>query len=123
MTAIDLTCQCGAAGPVPAEALLASANVEDLDPHFAGVVSWICSCCRQVVTAQLAWREFLTLITVGVPLIEEDSDSEAVPDFPPHPEHPISGRSFIPDDLLELHELLATDGWFSALTATPSVTP
>jgi hypothetical protein len=119
MTAIQLKCfQCDTDDTVRADAMLASVDVGELDPRLAGVVTWICSHCQRVTTAELAWQPFITLVTCGVPLLEESEDNELPDDdLPLHPEGPISRRAFTPDDLLELHELLATDTWFSALSA------
>lgn len=118
MTTIQLRCvQCGTDDEVGAEAMLASVDVGELDVHLAGVVTWICSHCQQVTTAQLAWQPFITLVACGVPLLEECEDEARPDDRLPHPEAPIGRRAFTPDDLLELHELLATETWFSALSA------
>jgi hypothetical protein len=113
MTTINIDCsQCRENLSLPAEAMLATAAAGD-DTDIAGVVCWICDGCEDVVSAQLRWPEFLRLIRAGVPLMEEDLEVE----LPPHPEHPREGLAITPDDLLELHELLATDTWFSALAA------
>jgi hypothetical protein len=118
MTAIQLRClQCGTEDEVRSDAMLASVDAGELDVHLAGVVTWICLHCQQITTAELAWQPFITLVAWGVPLLEETTDDELPDDRPPHPERPISRRAFTPDDLLELHELLATDTWFSALSA------
>jgi hypothetical protein len=79
-----------------------------------------------VVSVPVAWQAFLTLITAGVAMLEQDGDLDQVTDLPPHPEQPPAGQSFTPDDLLELHELLAEDTWYSALVSisqTGSMTP
>jgi hypothetical protein len=118
MTSVKLICfQCGTADVVPADAMLASVGSGELDAHLGGIVSWICGICHTITTAELAWQPFIALVTAGVLLLEEDEDPELPDDLSPHPEHPISGRTFTHDDLLELHELLATDNWFSELTA------
>jgi hypothetical protein len=118
MTTIQLRCvQCGTDDLVPADAMMASADVGELDAHLAGVATWICSHCQQVTTADLAWQPFITLVACGVPLLEECEDEEPADDRLPHPEGPTGQLAFTPDDLLELHELLASDNWFSALKA------
>jgi hypothetical protein len=112
MTMINIDCAtCGATNVLPAGAVLATAGVADLDSQFGGQVGWICSGCLQMVWASVSWQAFLDLLLAGVPLIEEDAET----DLPPHPEHPMSCRALSRDDLLDLHELLATDDWFSAL--------
>jgi hypothetical protein len=123
MTIIQTRCpQCGTENSVPAGALLATVSAQDLDPEYAGTVAWICAGCDQVVHAPVAWHAFLALFTAGVAMLEEDGDLAQDTDLPPHPEQPPAGHAFTPDDLLELHELLAGDTWFSALAAT-SQTP
>lgn len=118
MTTIQLRCvQCGTQDVVRADAMMASVDVGELDAHLAGVATWICSHCQQVTTAELAWQPFITLVACGVPLLEEREDDEAADDRLPHPEGPTGAPAFTPDDLLELHELLATDTWFSTLSA------
>jgi hypothetical protein len=115
MTTINVDCrECGVNNTVPAGALLAAAGTDDLPVDFAGMVYWICEGCDEVVSAPVAWSVFLQLIGAGVRLIEEGLESTR----PPHPEHPCDSQAFTPDDLLELHELLATDNWFGTLAAT-----
>jgi hypothetical protein len=133
MTVVSLTCGlCGTTDTVPVGAVLASVNVEGIDDHHAGCVGWMCSCCAQMVTSMVAWHPFLILLTAGVPLLDDvpnedwapaESNAEfdgshgspPAPHLPPHPEQPCGGERFTPDDLLTLHELLATDDWFAQL--------
>ena len=118
MTIIRTECpRCGTENSVPAGALLAATGTEDLDPDYAGTVAWICAGCEHVVSAPVAWQAFNTLISAGVAMLEPDGDVDEVTDLPPHPEQPPAGREFTPDDLLELHELLAGDTWFSTLVS------
>ena len=122
MTTIQIRCpQCGTENSVPAGALLATVNAEDRDPDYAGTVAWICAGCDHVVSAPVALQAFLTLVSAGVAILEADGDFDQVTDLPPHPEQPPAGQAFTTDDLLELHELLAGDTWFSALTATSQI--
>jgi hypothetical protein len=117
MTTIRLRCfQCCTEDVVRADAMLASVEAGELEAHFAGVVTWICTHCEQVTTAELTWQPFITLVASGVPLLEEGEDDEPPDALPPHPERPINLRPFTPDDVLELHELLATDTWFDVLS-------
>ena len=123
MTTIQIRCpQCGTENSVPAGALLATVSSEDLDPGYAGTVAWICAGCDHAVSAPVAWHAFLTLVTAGVAMLEQDGDLAQLTGLPPHPEQPPEGQAFTRDDLLVLHELLAGDTWFSALAAT-SQTP
>lgn len=120
MTIVHIECpQCGTDNSVPAGALLATVSAEDLDPDHAGTVAWICAGCDHVVSVPVALQHLITLVAGGVEMLEQD-DSAEVADLPPHPEQPPAGHAFTPDDLLELHELLAGDSWFSALAATSS---
>ena len=119
MTNFQIRCpQCGTENSVPAGALLAAVSADEPDPDYAGTVAWICAGCDHAVSATVAWHAFLTLVTAGVAMLEQDGDVAEVTDLPPHPEQPPAGQAFTPDDLLELHELLARDTWFSALEAT-----
>ena len=119
MTTLQTQCpQCGTENAVPAGALLATVSADDLDPDDAGAVAWICAGCDRVVSAPVARHDLLTLLTAGVAMLEQDGDVAQGSDLPPHPEQPPTGRTFEPDDLLELHELLAGDTWFCALAAT-----
>ena len=119
MTTIQIRCpECGTENSVPAGALLATVNADDRDPDYARTVAWICAGCDHVVSASVALDAFLTLVTAGVAMLEQDSDVAPVTDLPPHPEQPPAGQAFTPDDLLELHELLAGDTWFSVAAGT-----
>ena len=127
-TFVSITCQaCGLNSDVPVDALLVSLAVGDHQPgtefpgtgvdaaeaaDAAGTVAWTCNRCADLVTAQLDWRALLTLVTAGVTLLD-DAGLEALP---PHPEHPEPGASLTRDDLLALHELLASDTWFDQVT-------
>lgn len=123
MSTVQLTCiLCGAADRIPVQAMLASVDVPDRDADLAGVVSWVCAGCQQVATVELSWQPFLILVTAGVPLFEDNADPEPAPHLPPHPEQLPCGRAFVPDDLLELHELLGTEAWFDALATDPGLT-
>ncbi len=57
-------------------------------------------------------------MTAGVTVLD-DAAPEALP---PHPEHPEPGASLTRDDLLALHELLASDTWFDQVLL-PSCEP
>ncbi len=117
-TFVSLTCRaCGLTSTVPVEALLvsvaagtsgdAAGNADD-----AGTVAWTCDSCADLTTARLDWPALLTLVTAGATVL-----GDATPeDLPPHPEHPAAGAAMTHDDLLALHELLATDSWFDQVT-------
>ena len=119
MTIIQIWCPgCGTENSVPGGALLSTVGAEDLDPDYAGAVTWICAGCEQLVYAPLTWHAVLTLLTTGVTMLEQDGDFNQDTDLPPHPEQPRAGQPFTPDDLLELHERLSEDTWFTALATT-----
>jgi len=132
-TFVSITCQCGLSSTVPVDALLVSIAVDDhqtgtgfpdievdaANPaDTAGTVAWTCYSCADLVTAKLDWRALLTLVTAGVTVLD-DPAPEALP---PHPEHPEPGASLTRDDLLALHELLASERWFDQVLL-PSVNP
>jgi len=117
MAIISVDCtECGANNLLPAGALLATATADSVDVHCGGELTWICGACQEVVWAPVGWRSFLLLMQAGVPLLEEDLENHR----PPHPEHPQENHAFTLDDLLDLHELLATDEWFSGLSLSCS---
>jgi hypothetical protein len=134
-TFVSITCQvCGLTSTVPIDALLVSLAVgghqsgtglpdSEVDAATAvdkaGTVAWTCDSCVDLVTTQLDWPALLTLVTAGATLLD-DAASEALP---PHPEHPSSGSPLTRDDLLALHELLASDTWFDQVTSTGCANP
>jgi hypothetical protein len=107
--------QCAMMNSVPTGAMLATAQVEALDDHLIGAVSYICAGCDKVVSVPVTIPDFLTLLRAGVELLEEVDGDDPDRDLSPHPEHPREGIPFTPDDVLALHELLADDTWCSAL--------
>jgi hypothetical protein len=107
--------KCAMMNSVPTGAMLATAQVEVLDDHLIGAVSYICAGCEKVVSVPVTIPDFLTLLRAGVELLEEVDGDDPGHDRSPHPEDPHAGTPFTPDDLLELHELLADDTWCSAL--------
>jgi len=131
-TFVSITCQeCGLTSTVPVDALLVSVAVDDhhtgtMSPDTevdaanaadtAGTVAWTCNSCADLVTAQLDWRALVTLVTAGVTFLD-DAAPEALP---PHPEHAEPGAPLTRDDLLALHELLASDRWFDQVIETAS---
>ena len=137
-TFVSITCQaCGLTSTLPVDALLVSVVVEDsstitglLDTDAdaataadsadtAGTVAWTCDSCADLSTARLEWPALLTLVTAGATLLD-DATPEALP---PHPEDPEAGEPLTRDDLLALHELLASDTWFDKVTTARYVKP
>jgi len=68
-----------------------------------------CPTCADEVAKPADERIAQLLTTGGVPI------AEAQPELPPHPEFPPGGPALDHDDLLDLHLLLAEDGWFEQL--------
>ena len=133
-TFASITCQaCGHTSTVPVDALLVSVALDDdhrtatalpdADASTAadtpGAVAWTCDACADLTTARLDWPALLTLVTAGASLLD-DATHEALT---PHPEHPTAGAPVIRDDLLALHELLASDTWFDQVTAVGCLKP
>jgi hypothetical protein len=128
---VSITCQaCGLTSTVPVDALLVSVAVDDhrtttgpLDADAdarvdnAGTVAWTCGGCADLTTGQLDWPALLTLVTAGVTVLD-DATHEA---RPPDPEQPSSAAPLTRDDLLTLHELLASDTWFDQVTTAGCV--
>jgi hypothetical protein len=136
---VTITCQtCGLASTVPVDALLVSVAVDDhrsatgapdADQHVsadgfdsAGTVAWTCDSCADLTTAQLDWAALLTLVTAGASVLD-DATEDAHANLPPHPEQPAAGAPLNHDDLLALHELLATETWFDQVTTARCVNP
>jgi hypothetical protein len=117
---------CDRTSLVPVDALLVSVALEDPGPGAgrpdsaqdssgtapAGTVAWACHTCADLVSAPLGWRALLALVTAGATLLDEADDDEADDELPPHPESPAAGAPLTYDDLLAMHELLASGAWF-----------
>jgi hypothetical protein len=126
---VHINCEeCALTSAVPVDALLVSVAVDEamlddasLEPAdapgsdtTAAIVAWTCDSCADLVTSWIDWRALLTLVTAGATLLDDASDSD---DLPPHPEHPAGGTPLSRDDLLSLHELLASDSWFDQVAS------
>jgi hypothetical protein len=72
-------------------------------------LSFLCWRCESVATCPLTAERCAQLEAAGVAL-EHTAQ--------PHPEQPPTGPTLTRDDLLDLHLLLASDGWFAALEQT-----
>ena len=130
---VSITCQaCGLTSTAPVDALLVSVAVDDhrtttglLEPvadagvDSAGTVAWTCVGCADLTTAQLDWPALLTLVAAGATVLDDATDDA----LPPHPEQAAAGAPFTRDDLLALHELLASDTWFDQVTTAGCVNP
>jgi hypothetical protein len=131
-TSANITCPaCGTTATVPVDALLVSVAGDDLDTGFppetaapgvegtAATVAWTCDTCSDLTSIEIDWPALLTLVTAGATLLDDARDDE----LPPHPEHPTAGAPLTRDDLLVLHELLASDTWFDQVTSTGCMNP
>lgn len=131
-TFVNIKCPaCGIATTIPVDALLVSVAGDDPDPGLlpemgapgsdgtAATVAWACDSCADLTSIEIDWPTLLTLVTAGATLLDEASDDE----LPPHPEHPTAGAPLTPDDLLALHELLASDTWFDQVVSTGCKNP
>jgi len=131
---ISITCQaCGLTSTVPVDALLVSVAVDDhrtptglpeadaeAGVDHAGTVAWTCDGCADLTTGRIDWPALLTLVTAGAAVLDDATDEPR----PPHPEQPTAGAPPLTrDDLLALHELLASDAWFDQVTAAGCVNP
>jgi len=81
-----------------------------------------CPDCEELVVKPADDRIAQLLTTGGVPVEDNDDLARLAADLrPPHPEFPGDGPPLDPDDLLDLHLKLATDGWFEeSLANTPT---
>ena len=128
---VSITCQaCGLSSSVPVDALLVSVADADtttrpLDADVdasvdtAGTVAWTCGGCADLTTGQLDWPALLTLVTAGATVLDDATDEAR----PSHPEQPSARAPLTRDDLLALHELLASDTWFDQVTSAGCVNP
>ena len=131
---VSITCQaCGLTSTVPVDALLVSVAVADhrtttrlleagaeASVDNAGTVAWTCGGCADLTTGQVDWPALLTLVTAGAAVLDDATDEAR----PPHPEQPSAdGPPLTRDDLLAMHELLASDTWFDQVTTAGCVNP
>jgi hypothetical protein len=132
VTFANITCPtCGTSATIPVDALLVSVAGGDLGTGLptetgapgvegtAATVAWTCDICADLTGIEIDWPVLLTLVTAGATLLDDASDDE----LPPHPEHPTAGAPLTRDDLLALHELLASDTWFDQVTSTGCMNP
>ena len=122
---------CAITATVPIDALLVSAAVADLGSGLpsetgapggegtAATVAWTCDTCANLTSIDIDWPALLTLVTAGATVLDDANDDEQ----PPHPENPTAGAPLTRDDLLALHELLASDTWFDQVASTGCVNP
>lgn len=115
MTTIRATCPtCGEVDLTPEQIVLTVVRAEAApvgpDSHYA----FTCPTCTEHVEKPADERiaHLLTTGGVNVSVVEEADRS-----LEEHPESPPEGPALTYDDLLDLHVLLADDGWFDQLVA------
>lgn len=104
MTTIKATCPtCGEVGLTPEEVELWIDSAE----RDASFYAFTCPACLQVVRKPADTRVIKLLSGGGVQARE----------LAAAPQPRFSAPAFTPDDLLDFHELLATDDWFDDVVA------
>lgn len=114
MTRIRATCpECGEVDLRPHDIELRI--VRDLidEVTTGSCYRFCCPTCTETVTKPADERIARLLTTGGVAVRVSDQPE-------PHPEDPPGGPAWTYDDLLRLHRLLDTDGWFDDLRALTS---
>ena len=108
MTNIRVTCQsCGVVAQIrPAQVLLLTDAAET-----RGTYLFLCPVCERLTVRFAEPAELRLLADAGV--LAGATDGETTDVRPGS--RPESGRPFTPDDVLDFHFLLATDGWFPRL--------
>ena len=116
---------CDRTSLVPVDALLVSVSLDDraADSPPAGTLGFACDICLDLVAVPLGWAALLALVTAGATLLDEADDDQPYDERPPHPENPAAGAPLTHDDLLALHELLASGTWFDQVATAGQVQP
>lgn len=118
MTRIRANCpSCGEVDLCADDVTLRIVRSPDGEVDDASTYRFDCPDCAELVTKPADGRIAQLLSSGGVPT-EETTLAEHIAPVdrrPPHPEDPPGGRGFTHDDLLDLHLLLASDGWFDRL--------
>ncbi|CAN5703406.1 hypothetical protein BH18ACT15_BH18ACT15_15220 [soil metagenome] len=105
MTTIKATCpQCGEVDLAPDDIRL---TIGTSDKRYG----FSCPTCSDYIEKAADDRVVRLLLSGGVLPVVMDVPAEVL-------EPKAGGSPISPDDLLEFHELLATDGWFDALRST-----
>ena len=114
MATIRVQCPaCDTVADVPDDAVLLVAGDPDSPATADAGIAWLCQVCGHLADLLVEAPVLVALLAAGVaPLATDYSDPR-----PEHPERSVGGALFTPDDLLELHEQLQTDVWFTTLTS------
>jgi predicted RNA-binding Zn-ribbon protein involved in translation (DUF1610 family) len=118
VTRIRASCpDCGEVDLTPLDVTLHIVRSDDGLVGEGSCYRFACPDCDEVVTKPADERIAQLLTTGGVEVEEEAEDLEELLEAlrPTHPESPPSGPRLTPDDLLDLHLLLADDHWFDDL--------
>lgn len=124
MTTIRATCpECGEVDLTPEMIHLTVVRSEDAAVGPDSYYSFRCPGCEDAVDKPADERIAHLLTTGGVDVtIHEGGDIDqefaSFASLPAHPESPPGGPPLTPDDLIDLHFLLATEGWFEQLLQT-----
>jgi hypothetical protein len=115
MNVLSIECsRCGSNAQLPVSSFFVQVSGPELvDDRMGGSVHWICATCADLVAATIDWGSLLSLVSAGVPVVDEEYDDVR----PMHPEHPSEGAPLTDDDLLDLHALLARPDWFDQFSA------
>lgn len=116
MTRIRASCpECGEVDLRPDEVTLHVVRGGDGTLSIGSSYRFLCPACDELVTKPADERIASLLRSGGV--ATEETAGGRVDRRPRHPEDPPGGRPLSYDDLLDLHLLLARDGWFDELLA------
>jgi predicted RNA-binding Zn-ribbon protein involved in translation (DUF1610 family) len=114
VTRIRASCpECGEVDLQPSDVTLHVVRYGDADVAAGSSYRFACPDCEELVTKPADERIAQLLTTGGV----EIEVAGSMTDTPPHPEFPPDGPAITPDDLIDFHQLLETDGWFEELAS------
>ncbi len=118
MTRIRASCpECGEVDLFPQDVTLRVVRAADGVVTSGSCYRFNCPDCTGTVTKPADDRIAQLLTTGGVPIEELAEDTAEIDDRPSHPESPPGGPRLTRDDLLDLHELLEGETWFTQLLA------
>ena len=118
MTTIRATCpSCGEVDLTPEQIVLTVVRAEEAPVGPESHYAFTCPSCTVRVEKPADERiaHLLTTGGVSVSVVDDESDPR-----PSHPEVPPAGPALTYDDLLDLHELLASDHWYDELLSAIS---
>jgi predicted RNA-binding Zn-ribbon protein involved in translation (DUF1610 family) len=123
VTRIRASCpECGEVDLTPPDVTLRIVRSPDGLVGDGSNYRFSCPDCEQVVTKPADERIAQLLTTGGVPVEDGEPSADEAALFealkPAHPERPPAGPPLDLDDLLDLHLLLGSDGWFDDLLAS-----